>query len=154
MVVFSPVIDVSLFAVMVGIISQILQRKLMDKKGQKLKQQQMKEKQAKLKELMKQDNEQAKKEAERLNMELMSDMKDMFKGMQKFMIASFIVILPIFYLGVSAYAKETFIVFGWQVPEFFFAPYIVWYIMSSIVFSLIFNAVMKVVERDDNDKTK
>ncbi len=147
MVVFSAVIDVSLFAILVGIISQVLQRKLMNKKEQKAKQDKMKEKQKKLKELMKNQDEKSRKEAEQLNIELMQDMKDMFKGMQKFMIASFVVILPIFYLGVSSYAKETFIVFGWQVPEFFFAPYIVWYMISSIIFSLIFNAVMKIIEK-------
>lgn len=147
MVVFSAVIDIVLFAIVVGIISQALQRKLMDKKAQKAKQEAMKEKQKKLKELMKNQDEKSKKEAERLNMELMSDMKEMFKGMQKFMIASFIVIIPIFYLGVSAYVKETFVVFGWTVPHFIFPPYIVWYIISSIAFSLVFNAVMKVIEK-------
>ncbi len=146
MVVFSAVLDVTLFAVIVGLISQALQRKLMDKKAQKAKQQAMKEKQKKLKELMKQGDEASKKEAERLNMELMGDMKDMFKGMQKFMIASLIVIMPIFYLGVSTYAKETFIVFGWKVPQFIFPPYIVWYFISSIIFSIIFNLIMKAVE--------
>jgi len=146
MAVFSAVIDVSLFAIVVGIISQILQRKLMDKKGQKAKQQAMKEKQAKLKELMKNNDEKSRQEAEKLNSELMTDMKEMFKGMQKFMIASLVVIMPIFYLGVSNYAKEIFIVFGWEVPQFIFPPYIVWYMISSIAFSLIFSTIMKVVE--------
>jgi len=146
MVLFSAVLDVSLFAVLVGLISQALQRKLMDKKGQKAKQEAMKEKQKKLKELMKQGDEKSKKEAERINMELMGDMKDMFKGMQKFMIASLIVVMPIFYLGVSSYKEEIFVVFGWQVPQFIFPPYIVWYFISSIIFSLIFNLIMKVVE--------
>jgi len=146
MVVFSPVIDITLLAILVGVISQALQRKLMDKKAQKAKQDGMKEKQKKLKELMSKGDEQSKKEAEKINMELMQDMKEMFKGMQKFMIASFIVIIPIFYLFVSAYSKETFNVFGWAVPEFFFPPHIVWYIISSIGFSIIFNLIMKVVE--------
>ncbi|MBU2100939.1 DUF106 domain-containing protein [Candidatus Micrarchaeota archaeon] len=149
MVVFSPVIDVALLAVVVGIISQILQRKLMDKKGQKQKQDAMKEKQKKLKELMKQNDEKSRKEAEKINMELMSDMKEMFKGMQKFMLASFVFILPIFYLGVSTYKEEVFVVFGWTVPEFIFPPYIVWYFICSIVFSLIFNAGMKVIEKSE-----
>jgi len=149
MVVFSAVIDVSIFAIVVGIISQILQRKLMDKKGQKAKQNAMKEKQNKLKELMKNQDEKSKREAERLNAELMTDMKEMFKGMQKFMIASFVIIIPIFYLGVSNYVKETFVVFGWTVPQFFFPPHIVWYIISSIGFSIVFNLIMKVVEKSE-----
>lgn len=149
MVVFSAVLDITLLAIVVGIISQALQRKLMDKKAQKARQQAMKEKQAKLKELMKKGDEQSKNEAERLNRELMQDMKEMFKGMQKFMIASFIVIIPIFYLFVSAYSKETFNVFGWIVPKFIFPPHIVWYIISSIGFSIILNLIMKVKERTE-----
>ena len=147
MVVFSPVIDITILAVIVGIISQALQRKLMDKKGQKAKQDAMKEKQKKLKELMKKGDEQSKKEAEKINMELMHDMKEMFKGMQKFMIASFVVIIPIFYLFVSAYQEETFSVFGWIVPDFIFPHHIVWYFISSIAFSIVFNAVMKIIEK-------
>ena len=106
----------------------------------------MKDKQKQLKELMKNEDEKSKKEAEKLNMEIMQDMKNMFGGMRNYMIASFVVILPIFYLGVSNYAKEIFIVFGWQVPQFIFPPYIVWYMICSIAFSLIFNAVMKVID--------
>ena len=147
MVLFSPVIDIALFAVVVGIISQVLQRKLMDKKGQKQKQDAMKEKQKRLKELMKKGDEKSKQEAEKLNKELMSDMKEMFKGMQKFMLASLVVIAPIFLLGVNAYAQDTFVVFGWNVPHFIFPPYIVWYFICSIVFSLIFNGIMKVIEK-------
>ncbi|PIN98690.1 MAG: hypothetical protein COT90_03115 [Candidatus Diapherotrites archaeon CG10_big_fil_rev_8_21_14_0_10_31_34] len=149
MVVFSAVIDITLLAILVGVISQALQRKLMDKKAQKAKQDGMKEKQKKLKELMSKGDEQSKKEAEKLNMELMHDMKEMFKGMQKFMIASFIVIIPIFYLFVSAYKEETFNVFGWIVPQFFFPPHIVWYIISSIGFSIVFNLIMKAVEKSE-----
>ncbi len=146
MVVFSPVIDITLLAVIVGLISQALQRKLMDKKAQKQKQQAMKEKQKKLKELMQKGDEKSKKEAEQLNSELMQDMKEMFKGMQKFMIASFVIIIPIFYLFVSGYQKETFNVFGWIVPEFIFPPHIVWYFISSIGFSIVFNLIMKTVD--------
>jgi len=149
MVVFSAVIDITLLAILVGVISQALQRKLMDKKAQKAKQDGMKEKQKKLKELMSKGDEQSKKEAEKLNMELMHDMKEMFKGMQKFMIASFIVMIPIFYLFVSAYKEETFNVFGWIVPQFFFPPHIVWYIISSIGFSIVFNLIMKAVEKSE-----
>jgi len=109
----------------------------------------MKEKQKKLKELMSKGDEQSKKEAEKLNMELMHDMKEMFKGMPKFMIASFIVMIPIFYLFVSAYKEETFNVFGWIVPQFFFPPHIVWYIISSIGFSIVFNLIMKAVEKSE-----
>jgi uncharacterized membrane protein (DUF106 family) len=147
MTVFSPVIDVSLLAVVVGVISQVLQRKLMNKKEQKEKQERMKEKQKRLKELMQKNDEKSRKEAERLNAELMEDMKSMFGGMKKYMIASFVVVLPIFYLGVSSYKNAEFVVFGWTVPHFIFPPYIVWYFISSIIFSVIFNAAMKAIEK-------
>jgi len=59
------------------------------------------------------------------------------------------VMIPIFYLFVSAYKEETFNVFGWIVPQFFFPPHIVWYIISSIGFSIVFNLIMKAVEKSE-----
>ncbi len=162
MVLITPVIDIALIALLVAVISRTLQWKMIGRDKMKQQQQSMKEKQKRLKELMKKEREtgdektrkEIKKEIDELNQIMLEEMSEMMKGNMRFMLVSFIVIIPIFFLGVSGYSGETFPIGSFTVPviNWYVPPYIVWYIICSIAISIVFSIIFKIYDKTKEKK--
>jgi uncharacterized membrane protein (DUF106 family) len=94
MVLISPIVDIAIVSFGMAIVSQILQRKLIDRKKTKESQAQMKQMQKQLNELLKHGDEKSKLESARIQNELLKLMNDQMKGSMKHMLVS----LPIFWI--------------------------------------------------------
>ncbi|MDD5148295.1 MAG: EMC3/TMCO1 family protein [Candidatus ainarchaeum sp.] len=154
MVLISPVVDIAIVSFVMAIVSQILQRKFLDRKKMKESQEQIKQMQKRLNELLKKQDEQSKKEAMRLQNEMLQTMNAQMKGSMKHMLIS----LPIFwivfaivgalYLGVMITAPVALPVihrnFSFEITQTI--SWLWWYIYCSIIFSIIISIVLKAAD--------
>lgn len=150
----TPIVDIALISFAMAIVSQILQRKLVDRKKMKQTQEQMKAMQKQLQELAKQDNEKAKLESARIQNEMLKLMNESMKGSMKHMVVS----LPIFFIVFAFLA-------GFYAGQLIQAPFplpvvhrnfsfeitqtiswLWWYIYCSLAFSIIFSIILKIAD--------
>ncbi|MFH1544520.1 MAG: EMC3/TMCO1 family protein [archaeon] len=145
----NPAMDIALIAIMITLISIVLQKKLMPRERQKQLQQEMKEKQARMKELMKQTDEKSKNELNEVQQEMMQATSKMMSESMKYMVVSLAIFGSIFFLVVRQYQGATFPVGSFTIPviNWTFAPYLVWYILIALVTSLALNGGMKLMEK-------
>jgi len=161
--VITPIIDIGLLAVIVVIISRVLQAKFIDKKKQKESQARMKEKQAKIKELMKNGDEKSKNEMEQLQKELFEEMGETMQGTTRYMMFSLPIFFGAYYIIGNFYGLQMFQT-PFLVPKFagFFAlnpltwiPIdwvgqsggIKWYIIVYFLISMGLGLVLKLKEK-------
>ncbi len=162
MVLFNPMVELSLIAVAMVIIQQAIQEKIGNKKQLKEHQEKMKNIQEKVKGLIKKDDEKSRNERESLEKEMIESMNIVMQGSMKFMVVSLVIVLPLFWIAGLVYGAET-INLPLPVPWFaasleLFNPltwielysqtnWIGWYVLNSIIFSiLIVNPLMKIIE--------
>jgi len=158
----SPIVDIAIISFAMALISQILQRKLVNMKKMKASQAQMKEMQKKLNELLKKEDEQSKKEAARLQNEMLKAMNETMKGSMKHMLIS----LPIFW-GIFAVAGAVYLGATINTPialpvlhrDFSFeitpkVSWLWWYIYCSVGFSIVFSIILKIVDKIRNPPEK
>ena len=152
---FDPQTDITLIAIGLGIVSQALQRKLMNKKAMKANQEKMKEKQKKLNELLKKEDKKSKNEAESIQKEMLEEMNVMMKGSMRMMMASMIIFIPTFWYLGGVYGNEI-ISLPFPIPWFGAKEFIElynetswmgWYVLNSLFFSILFNMAMNLYEK-------
>ena len=140
--------------VMVGV-SQVMQRKFIDKKMMKENQDKMKEHQGKIKELAGKEDGKSKAEAERRQQEMLELMNKTMSGTMKHMLFSFPVFIGVFW-GLSYLFSGVLIEMPFAVPiihrNFSFEitttiSWLWWYIYSSFAISMALNVLLKVLER-------
>lgn len=98
-----PAMDIALIAVLFGLFSFAVNRKLVDQKAMKASQKEMGEKRKKAMELMKKNDEKSKKEADKLNQEMMEATTKTMGGTLKAMVVVMIVFFPLFGFINGAY---------------------------------------------------
>lgn len=163
MALISPVVDISLVALVLVVVSRLLQGRMIDKEKQKEAQKRMKEKQGRIKELMKNGDEKSKNEMQRLQQEIFEEMNETMQGSMKYMVTS----LPLFlgawwvmgYFYGGLMFSTPFLVpkfegffllnpFTW-IPTGFVAEtgYAKWYIISYFIFAIVLGIALKVREK-------
>ncbi len=167
MVFLDIVIEISLIALAVVVISKILQSKMIDKKKQKAAQAQMKEKQKKIKELMKNGDEKSKNEVDRLQKEMLEDMNATMQGTMKYMLFSMPLFFGAFFILGSLYGgilfnapimlpkfqgffflnPFTWIPVGWGYETGWLKWYFIIYLIASIIIAVTLKIREKVVKR-------
>lgn len=159
---FSPMADIGLIAFVLAIVSQALQRKFLDKKKMKEHQDTIKEKQSKIKELASKNDVNLKSEIEKLELETMETMNLMMKNSLRHMVVTFIIIIPAFWWIGSTYAG-TSVKMPFPLPvmhrdfSFEITQTLGWfwyYFYASLVSSLVLNALMNVLEKNDFVRAK
>lgn len=148
-------IDIVLIAVVLSIISQVMSRKLVDRKKMKAQQAEMKEKNKRIKELTAKGDEKSKAEAMRMQQEMLSEMGATMKGSMRLLMFSMVVYLPMFAVIRWLYADAVIplpVPIPWFGSESLIELYnetnwIGWYILCSLVFSLIGNVLFKLAEK-------
>ena len=160
MVLFDPLLEIGLIAIIVVVASRLLQTKFIDKKKQKETQASMKIKQAKIKELMKNDDEKSKNEMEQLQKELFEEMGEMMQGTTRYMMFSLPIFFGVFFVLGQFYGIQVFTT-PFLVPKFegFFmlnpfswmpvdwvnqTGWLKWYIIIYFVLSMGWGIVLKI----------
>ena len=167
MVFLDIVIEISLIALVVVVVSKFLQAKMIDKKKQKEAQAQMKEKQKKIKELMKKGDEKSKNEMDRLQKEMLEDMNATMQGTMKYMIFSMPLFFGAFFVLGSLYGNMlfnapfllpkfqdffflnplTWIPVGWGYETGWLKWYFIIYLVASIIIAVTLKIREKVVKK-------
>ena len=101
-----PAMDIALIAIVFGIFSFTVNRKLIDQKAMKASQKDMGEKRKKAMELMKKNDEKSKKEADKLNQEMMEATTKTLGGTLKAMVVVLVVFFPIYWLINASYSDQ------------------------------------------------
>jgi len=117
MVFFDPLVEISLIAMAVVVISRAMQAKFIDKDKQKAAQARMKEKQTKIKELMKNEDEKSKNEMQRLQQEMMEEMSETMQGSMRYMMFSLPIFFGAFFVLRMFYENQVFAT-PFEVPTF------------------------------------
>ena len=163
MAIINPLIDISLIAVAVVVISKVMQAKFIDRKKQKESQERMKEKQKKIKELMHKEDEKSKNEIEKLQKELLEEMNETMQGTMRYMMFSLPVFFGAFFILGAMFGIEMFET-PFLVPKFegfFFLNPFTWipvgwveqsgwlklYFITYLVTSIIIGIAMKIREK-------
>ncbi|MBU0635434.1 DUF106 domain-containing protein [Candidatus Micrarchaeota archaeon] len=147
-------IEIAIISIVLVVVARYLQIKYGNKKVVNAIQKEVKEKQNKIKELSKQDDPNAKKEADALQMEMMQDLSKMMSSNMRVMIVSMIIFIPglaligFLYNGMIVNSPIPLIVFHRGGDFFFwfeitaksnwFSWYLWWSIGTSIVMSVVF----------------
>lgn len=163
MVFVDPHLEVSLIAIVLSSLSQVVQFTFGNKREMMKHQAKMKEKQKKINELAKSSHPGAKKELEQAQNEMLESMQAVMQNMSRTMIFSLVIFVPAFFVLGSLYTGLTFglpIPIPWLSPEFdllnpvkWFSLYtqtnfLGWYALNSIIFSLvIINPLVKLYEK-------
>jgi len=137
--VISPTVDIALLALLVSVVSIVVQYKFLDRKKMNEMQKQMKENQKRMMELLKREDDKAKKELKQIEQEMNRALNEVMKNSMKGMMVAFIY-LPILW-ALPAYADSTLPVGEVNVWLLHLPNYYAYYIISAIVFSLIANTV-------------
>ncbi len=154
---FNPMLDIGLIAFALAIVSQLLQRKFLDKKLMKEQQEQIKQKQQKIKELASKNDDKSKSEIEKLETEMLEITNVMMKGSLRHMMFSMAVFLPAFWLIGTMY-NGTVINLPFPLPlihrnlSFEISARMSWlwyYIYAGLVSNLVLNAVMNLMEKNN-----
>ncbi|MAG21981.1 MAG: hypothetical protein CL943_01570 [Candidatus Diapherotrites archaeon] len=156
MVFGNVMLEIALVSLVMSGISQILQRKLMDKKGMKASQEKMKEQQKRIKELVGREDQQSKAEAERLQKEMLELMSKSMQGTMKHMVVSMPIFLGVFW-GLGYLYSGALIQLPMAVPvlhrdlsfEITSAiSWLWWYIYTSFSIGIVLNMVLKVLGKE------
>lgn len=155
MALISPQVDIAMIAIGLSIVSQIIQRKVVNRGEMKRKQAEMKGKQNRIKELMKRNDTKSKNELQVLEREMMEAMSTMMKGSMKMMVYSMILFIPTLWFLSSSYGNEVIplpISIPWFGTESLIQLYnetnwIGWYVLTSLICSLSFNAIINIYEK-------
>lgn len=148
-VIVSPIADIALYAFVLALVSQWLQYKFFDRKGQMARQKEMKEKQQEMNELMKKGDAISQKKAEEIQKEMMQLLGKSMEGMPKQMIISMAVFLPPF-AAIGYLYGETIVSLPFSIPWFngqglywvTTTNWVGWYVLCSLVFALILSALI------------
>ncbi len=149
---FDPQVEIALISVGIALVSQLLQRKLMPREATQKRQEKIKKHQARMKELANKNDAKSKNELETLEKEMMEEMQVMMQGSTRMMMFSMVFILPVFWFLGEAY-KEAIVQLPFPIPWFaenwvikFFTEtnWIGWYVLCSLVTSLVLNAALNV----------
>ena len=141
-----PAMDIALIAIVFGIFSFTVNRKLIDQKAMKASQKDMGEKRKKAMELMKKNDEKSKKEADKLNQEMMEATTKTMGGTLKAMAVVMIVFFPLFgTINTSYNGKIIDLPFpvpflGAQTSWFW------WWVVVGIITSIVLQIGVKVFE--------
>ena len=153
-------LEIALVSVVMVSISQILQRKFIDRKAMKESQQKIKDKQKKIKELMGKEDKQSREQMERLQQEMMELMTSSMQGTMKHMVVSFPIFIAIFWLLSISYSGNV-INMPTAVPvihrDFSFEitsriSWLWWYIYSSLMLSIVFQIGLKIWKKSKENK--
>jgi uncharacterized membrane protein (DUF106 family) len=148
-------LEITVVSLGMVVISQILQRKLVDKGAMKANQDKIKEKQRRLKELVGKEDSKSKGEAEKLQREMMELLGQSMQGTLKHMLVSFPIFILIFWLLGQAYGG-TVIHLPLSLPvihrNFSFeitrtVSWLWWYIYSSLGISVALSLGLKAIGR-------
>lgn len=151
----NAMLEIALVSTAMVAISQILQRKLMDKKGMKEGQAKIKEKQKRMKELLGKEDHKSKEESERLQGEMLEIMNKTMQGTMKHMLVSFPIFILVYWALGAAYSG-TLIDLPVAVPvihrNFSFEitsgiSWLWWYIYTSFSISIAFSIVLKIIKK-------
>ncbi|MFH1224769.1 MAG: EMC3/TMCO1 family protein [Candidatus Diapherotrites archaeon] len=151
----NPQIDIVAISALLAIVSQFIQLKFGRRDEMLAAQKEMKARQKRMQELVKRNDGSAKAELERLEKEMMEGMSKMMGGSMKVMVISMVIFLPAFMLIGAAYSSAT-INLPVPVPWFGGTSFIMlynetnwlgWYILCSLVFSLVFSSLMGIYKK-------
>lgn len=154
MVFFNAMAEIALFSIAITLVSRLIQERLVDKKTQKLHQQKMKENQKKINELLKRNDDGAKKEMERLQAEALESMNVLMQGNMKYMLFTMPLFL-VFFAILGAMYGSTIINLPFPLPvihrNFSFEitskiSWLWWYIYTGIIASIVINMITSALE--------
>ncbi|MDD5163547.1 MAG: EMC3/TMCO1 family protein [Candidatus ainarchaeum sp.] len=155
MVLISPIVDIAIISFFMAIVSQILQRKLIDRKKMKESQEKMKQMQKQMNELLKRGDEKSKLESSRIQNEMLQLMNAQMKGSMKHMLVS----LPIFWIvfaAIGAFYIGVQITSPLPLPiihrnfAFEITPnvsWLWWYIYCSLAFSVVLSIILNILDK-------
>lgn len=162
MVFFNAAVEIAVFSVAITLVSRFIQEKLVDKKAQKTHQARMKENQKKISELMKRNDEVAKKEMERLQSEALESMNIMMQGNMKYMLFTLPLFFVFFAVLGSLYANIKINLpfplpiihrnFSFEITSSI--SWLWWYIYTGLVAGLLINFLTSVLEGAKKNETK
>ena len=149
---FDPRVEIALISVGIALVSQLLQRKLMPREATQKRQEKIKKHQARMKELANKNDAKSKNELEALEKEMMEEMQVMMQGSTRMMMFSMVFILPVFWFLGEAYKEVTvqlpfpipWFAENWVIKFFTETNWIGWYVLCSLVTSLVLNAALNV----------
>jgi uncharacterized membrane protein (DUF106 family) len=153
-VIVSPMADIALYAFILACLSQWLQYRFFDRKGQIARQKEMKEKQKELNELLKKGDVESQQKAEAAQKEMMELLSKSMTGMPKQMIISMAIFLPPFAVIGWLYG-EIIINLPFAIPWFngtglYWATttnWVGWYVLCSLVFAIVLGIIIGQVEK-------
>lgn len=151
----NAMIEIAIVSVIMVSVSQILQRKFVDRKAMKESQEKMKAHQKQLKELMGKEDNKSKAEADRLQKEMLESMSASMQGTMKHMLFSFPIFIAVFWLLGQAYAGTVInlpvavpvLHRDWSFEITSGISWLWWYIYSSFILSIVLNIVLKVAKK-------
>ena len=141
-----PAMDIALIAVLFGLFSFGVNRKLIDQKAMKATQKDMGEKRKKAMELMKKNDEKSKKEADKLNQEMMESTTKTMGGTLKAMVVVMIVFFPLFGIINASYEGKIISLplnvpfLGTETSWFW------WWVVVGIITSIVLQIGIKIFE--------
>ena len=141
-----PAMDIALIAILFGLFSFIVNRKLIDQKAMKATQKEMGEKRKKAMELMKKNDEKSKKEADKLNQEMMEATTKTMGGTLKAMAVVMIVFFPLFAVINGSYEGKIIDLplnvpfLGTQTSWFW------WWVVIGLITSIVLQIGIKIFE--------
>ncbi len=151
----NAILEIALVSIVMVTISQLLQRKFVDRKTMRENQEKMKENQKRLKELVGREDGKSKAEAERLQKEILELMSASMSGTMKHMVFSFPIFIAVFWLLSITYSG-TVIQLPLSVPVIHrnlsfeitsSISWLWWYIYSSFIIGIVLNIVLKVIRK-------
>ena len=163
--VISPMVDIVGISLALSIVSQIVQKKFMNRDEMKKHQESMKEKNKRMKELIGKDDHKSKNELEALEKEMLESMQKMMNGSMKVMIASSVVFLPAYWLLGHFYGTAVIdlpIPIPWFVQGFNLfdtatwkgiieiyhqTNWLGWYLLTYLLFSMAMNAIVDFIKK-------
>ena len=150
----NPVTDIALAAMALTVISQIIQRKLVDREKMKKQQQKMRDHQKRMKELTQKQDKQSKQEMERIEKEFMETANETMRGsLKQLAVSTPIILIAFWYLGETY--RDDVIQLPVQLPWFgsngiqLFSEttWIGWYVVNAIIFAVALNIIISFIEK-------
>ncbi len=155
MVFFDPRTDILFITAVLVAVSQIIQKKFVNKAKIDENQKKMKKHQEKMKELAKKDDHESKREMERIEKEFMETANETMRESFRQTIISMPVFLGAFWFLQNDYGKAVIDLpvplpwFGenWSIQFFSQTNWFGWYFVSYLVVTILLNALLKTAKR-------
>ncbi len=153
--VFSPQVDIALISVAIATTSQFVQRKLMPREETRKRQEKIKKHQDRMKQLADKKDAKSKNELEALEKEMMNEMGVMMQGSTRMMMFSMLFVVPMFWF-LGAHFKDVVVQLpfpfpwfaaNWAIKFYTETTWVGWYVLCSLVTSLVINAAMNLREQ-------